>query len=243
MRALIIVGAVAVAAMGIMLFLVISDTPDTVSEVAPERPSTLRDSVRSDRKVSRRRARLDGGVVSKFKKRGRIEKVMDENTIHSFGQEFESKWYEDRKKLGLARHKEMEKLWFDGRRPRGDEESIAKLEKLIDEFGDTNRAGCAAMELGHHYIRQRGLSLDDRRKKAKKYWHLAEQRYGDGLCEYNAPTAGMSKLALVTWVYRYTDPGMAQRMLQEIIDKHQGETDHLGQPLSDSARRLMGSIK
>jgi hypothetical protein len=137
----------------------------------------------------------------------------------------------------------MEQLWFQGRRPRGDPEAIEKLEKILKEYPDTNRAGCAAFELGHHYIRNRSLNLADRRKKAEEYWHLVDERYRDNLCEYNSHPAALSKLAMATWVYRYTDPAAARRLLEEVINKHTGETDHLGQPLEETASRLLEQIK
>jgi hypothetical protein len=176
------------------------------------------------------------------RRRGGEEEVTADN-VQKFGQEFEKKWHEDRKKLGEEKHREMEKLWFEGRRPRGKPESIEKLKRIVEEFPDSNRAGCAAFELGHHYIRNRGLNLNDRRKQAQKYWSMVEDRYQDTLCEYNAHAPAMSKLAVATWVYRYTDKGMARRMLKEVIEKHQGETDHLGQPLEVTARRVLDQLK
>ena len=75
------------------------------------------------------------------------------------------------------------------------------------------------------------------------YWHKVEQSYAGSLCEYNAPAAGMSKLALATWVYRSTDPSMARRLLEEVISKHEGETDHLGRPLGATAKRILERLK
>ena len=53
----------------------------------------------------------------------------------------------------------------------------------------------------------------------------------------------MSKLALATWVYRKDDPGKARRLLEDILKNHEGETDHLGQPLSVAAKRLLDLLK
>ncbi len=244
MRWLIILGCLAVAAVGVMIGLVLFDEGPPSRPIVDETGDTAGDSGpahRTEPSPARtiRRNRLEPRSRGTETAAGPV----DEDNVHRFGQEFERKWYEDRSKLGAERHLEMEKLWFEGRRPRGDPGSIGILERLLREFPDTNRAGCAAMELGHHYIRRRDQDLDARRKKARELWHQVEQRYGDVLCEYNAPAGGLSKLALATWVYRHTDPGMARRLLEEIIARHQGETDHLGRPLEQTARRLLKRLE
>jgi hypothetical protein len=137
----------------------------------------------------------------------------------------------------------MEELWWQGRRPRGDEESIEKLEELLEKFPYTNRAGCAAWELGHHFLNDRKLPLEKRRRKARQYFHMVEERYSDSLCEYNAGAAGLSKMALATRIYRYTNPAMARRLLEDVMQKHKGETDHLGKPLEELASKMLKIIK
>ncbi len=249
MRALLVIGGLALVAVGLLLGLVLFDSDEGAGDVAP----VLADAsppvpdVRPGRDQRIRPGpqpeRPKPGPTNGPRPGQDAQGPVTEDTIQKFGQEFEALWRKDRERLGPERHKEMERLWFEGRRPRGDPASIAKLEKILDEFPDTNRAGCAAMELGHHYMRSRSLPMDQRRKKAAEYWHRVEQRYGDVLCEYNAPAAGMSKLALATWIYRSTDPGMARRLLQEVIDKHQGETDHLGRPLAATAKRILERLK
>ncbi|NMB74508.1 MAG: hypothetical protein GYA21_05190 [Myxococcales bacterium] len=161
----------------------------------------------------------------------------------NFGEAFEKKWYADRERLGLERHREMEKLWWAGRRPRGETASIEKLEELLRDYPDTNRAGCAAYELGQHYMRSRALPLEERRRKAEAAWRLAMDRYRDGICEYNAPVAGSAKLALVSWIYRHTDPGLARNLLEDLAKNHAGETDHLGQEISKIAERLLSEMR
>jgi hypothetical protein len=161
---------------------------------------------------------------------------------NELGKPFHDKWYADRSLLGPAQHKNMEKLWLEGRRPRGDPNSISRLEQLINAYPNTNRAGCAAFELGHHYLKNKSLDPGTRRQKARTYWHMVDERYRDSVCEYNAPAAGLSKLALANWIYRHTDPGMARRLLEELIRDHQGETDHLGKPLAQSAQKILELI-
>ncbi len=167
----------------------------------------------------------------------------DDKKILEFGQEFHDKWYQDRERLGRERHHDMEKLWFEGRRPRGEPKAIDKLEKLLEQYPDTNRAGCAAYELGQHYLKDARLPLAERRQKAEQYFRLTDERYDDTLCEFNQPAASMSRLALATWVYRYTDRALARRMLEEVIEREKGHTDHLGQPLDQVARKLLEQIK
>ncbi len=246
MRWLAILGALALVLVSAMVWLVVSDDePVSEGKLIPAKTHQEDSSFRANRNKPIRPGtgpRLNesrSGGIRKVKE----DKPVDENTVQSFGQEFEHKWYEDRRRLGKDRHKEMEKLWFKGRRPRGDPKAMANLEKLLEEFPDTNRAGCAAFELGHHYMRSRSLPLEERRKKAEKYWTMVEERYPDTLCEYNAPAMGLSMLALANWVYKDKDPGMARRLLEELIEKHKGETDHLGRPLEKSAKRLLESLK
>jgi len=248
MRALLIIGGLALLVMGLLLGLVLFDDEAASPELAPvaagpDRPAmkvrpgrdqTIRPGPQPERPKPEPKPR-----PPKDDRQG----PLTEDTVQKFGQEFEQRWRQDRERLGAERHKEMERLWFEGRRPRGDPAAIEKLEKLLQEFPDTNRAGCAAMELGHHYMRDRELSLQQRREKAAEYWNMVEQRYSDVLCEYNAPAAGMSKLALATWVYRTTDPAMARRLLEEVVEKHQGETDHLGRPLAATAKRILERLK
>jgi hypothetical protein len=167
----------------------------------------------------------------------------DETNIQTFGQEFEKKWRQDREKLGTERHREMEKLWMEGRRPRGNKDSEARLEQILRDYPDTNRAGCAAYELGHHYVRDRSLDLAAKRQKAEEAWKMVGDRYRDSLCEFNEPANAMSKIGLSMWVYRYTDKAMARRLLEEVIAKHPGETDHLGQRVEDLAGTLLEDLK
>ena len=246
MRVLLVLGGLALVAVGAAVVLVMLDSEEESAGyrvVTSAEPGPAR-----DRKPPRRRfkpqepASKDQAAARKKQARDIDEEVSEKNVMR-FGQEFEKKWHEDRKRLGEERHRQMEKLWFEGRRPRGKQESIEKLEKLIEEFPDTNRAGCAAFELGHHMIRDRRLDLDARREKAAGYWRMVEERYGDTLCEYNAHAPARSKLALATWVLRYSDPAEARRVLEEVIEKHAGETDHLGQPLDQTARRVLDRIK
>lgn len=249
MRTLLVIGGLALVAVGLLVGLVLFDS----DEGAVETPQVLAGSDTPEPNVRPGRdQRIRPGPQPERPKPSPDRKPrpgkdaqgpVTDDTVQKFGQEFEARWRKDRERLGAERHKEMERLWFEGRRPRGDPESIEKLEKLLEEFPDTNRAGCAAMELGHHYMRSRSLPMEERRKKAAEYWHRVEDRYSDVLCEYNAPAAGMSKLALATWIYRSTDPGMARRLLQEVIDKHEGETDHLGRPLSATAKRILERLK
>ncbi len=246
MRVLLVIGGLAVLFVGVLIFLVLSgggeeDAPAAaVTAAAPETapaPGRYRPSAQTRRAMA---AALSGKEREKaMEEAGEL----DENTVMHFGQEFEKKWHQDKEKLGRERHKEMERLWFQGRRPRGNPDSMEKLEKILEEFPDTNRAGCAAFELGHHYIRNRSIGLDQRRQKAEEYWRMADERYSESLCEYNAHPAALSKLAMAAWVYRYTDPSRARRILEEVIEKHAGETDHLGQPLELTAGRLLDQIK
>ncbi len=163
----------------------------------------------------------------------------NEKNIEKFGQEFEQKWYKDRELLGPERHREMEQLWLEGRRPRGDPQAIERLEKLLVDYPDTNRAGCAAYELGYHYLRNRQLDEQEGRSRAEYYWRMIDDRYRDTLCEYNEPADAMAKYSLVSWIYRYTDQALARRSLNELITQNQGETDHLGQPIDLLAKHML----
>jgi len=245
MRTLIVIGALSVLVIGGLMAVILFDEEEVVEPVAP--PPVVDDEPEPKPPPLRRYPpqRFDNDRMPDENREKKLNagSGVDENNVIEFGKEFHDKWYEDRERLGRERHKELEKLWFDGRRPRGDPDSIDKLEKLLEEFPDTNRAGCAAFELGHHYMRSRALSLEERRKKAEEYWHMAENRYRESLCEYNSHPAAMSKLALATWVYRKSNPGRARRLLEEIIEKHKGETDHLGQPLEVAARRFLERLK
>ena len=244
MRWLFVLGGLAVVMVGLLVVLVVwDDGPMPLDSPRLSDPG-LDDSVSPTHDFTIRRHPVRPAKDLRPDAAGpkNADRVTEDNVL-SFGQEFESKWHADKERLGQERHQQMEKLWFEGRRPRGDPESIEKLERLVHDYPDTNRAGCAAMELGHHYLRNRALDLQARREKAAEYWHDVERRHADTLCEYNAPAAGLSKLALATWIYRKSDPGLARRLAQEIIDEHQGETDHLGRPLEVSARRLLESLK
>jgi hypothetical protein len=245
---MIALAGLALLAVGVLIGLVLMDAPPPPETPPPDLPVAAPDPEPSPlppiRPAPTRPRRATGGKVGRSGSAGAdADQPLDAEAVQRFGQAFEKKWLADRERLGAERHREMERLWFEGRRPRGDPEAVAKLERLLEEFPDTNRAGCAAMELGHHAIRSRTLDLEARRERAQRYWHLVEQRYDDTLCEYNAPAAGMSKLALATWVYRHTDPAMARRLLEEVVRQHQGETDHLGRPLEVSAKRVLGLLK
>ena len=242
MRVLLYIGGLAVVVVGVLIALVLSGGDEgtsapVVTAPAPEPEPRYRPS------AATRRAMIKAQSGEEREKEMDEAGELNEKTVMHFGGEFEKKWHADKEKLGRERHKEMERLWFQGRRPRGDPESMEKLERIVKEFPDTNRAACAAFELGHHYIRNRSMGLDDRRKKAEEYWRLVDDRYSDSLCEYNAHPAALSKLAMAAWVYRYTDPSRARRMLEEIVEKHAGETDHLGQPLEATANRMLDQIK
>jgi hypothetical protein len=243
MRTFAIIGCLCILVVGGLIAVVMMDSEEEKSPITvttpDERPAKPPPVERRYKPAERPHTKMPDAVREK-KSSG--EEVTEEN-VEEFGKEFHDKWYDDRDKLGKDRHKEMERLWFQGRRPRGDPDSIEKLEKLLAEYPETNRAGCAAFELGHHYIRNRKLDLAERRKKAEEYWLIAEDRYRDSLCEYNAHPGAMSKLALATWVYRKDDPGKARRLLEDILKNHEGETDHLGQPLSVAAKRLLDQLK
>jgi len=174
-----------------------------------------------------------------------IEKAVvegQEEQLLELGREFHDKWYEDRRRLGEERHKEMEKLWFQGRRPRGRGDSIAKLEKILQDFPETNRAGCAAYELGHHYLKNNALSVEERLRRAEEYFRLAEERYRDSLCEFNAAVAPLARLALAVWIYKSSDPVLAKRLIEQVIAQDGDKTDHLGQSLGEVARRLLETM-
>jgi tetratricopeptide (TPR) repeat protein len=174
-----------------------------------------------------------------------IEKAVvegQEEQLLELGREFHDKWHEDRRRLGTERHIEMEKLWFQGRRPRGRGDSIAKLEKILQDFPDTNRAGCAAYELGHHYLKNNALSADERLRRAEEYFRLAEERYRDSLCEFNAAAAPLARLALAVWIYKSSNPALARRLLEQVISQDGDKTDHLGQSLGEVARRLLETM-
>jgi hypothetical protein len=246
MRLLLYIGGLAVIVVGVLIAVVLTGGEEEeasapgVTAPAPDpqpAPRRYRPSVQTRRAMAVSGEEREKGMDTAGE--------LNEKTVMHFGGEFEKKWHADREKLGRDRHKEMERLWFQGRRPRGDPESILKLEQILQEYPDTNRAACAAFELGHHYIRSRSMSmgLGDRRKKAEEYWRMVDDRYPDSLCEYNAHPAALSKLAMAAWVHRYTDPASARRLLEEVIKKHAGETDHLGQPLEATANRLLDQIK
>jgi len=246
MRALVIVGCLGVLLVaGLIAFMLTGDDPGPKYTPPPpvvnEKPNKPVKPVRRYPQQAPSSNKMTD--EAREKRMTAMDEEVDGKAVMQFGKEFHDKWYKDREQLGEERHKEMEKLWFAGRRPRGKAESIEQLEKLLEEYPDTNRAGCAAFELGHHYMRDRNLDLKQRRAKAEKYWHLTEERYSDSLCEYNAQPAAMSKMAMATWVYRSTDPARAKRLLQEVIEKHKGQTDHLGQPLEVTAKRMLELIK
>ena len=246
MRWLFVLGGLAVVVVGVLIVLVVWDDGPMPLDSPAVSDSGQDNSVSPDpdTPIKRPPVRPANELLTRPNATGKKDSDrVTEGNVLSFGQEFERKWHDDKERLGKERHEQMEKLWFEGRRPRGDPESIEKLERLVHDYPDTNRAGCAAMELGHHYLRNRTIDLQARREKAAEYWHDVERRHADTLCEYNAPAAGLSKLALATWIYRQSDPGLARRLAQEIIDKHQGETDHLGRPLEVSAQRLLKSLK
>lgn len=244
MRMLLYIGGLAVVIVAVLIALVLTGGEE-VSEptVTAPAPGPEPASRRYRPTAATRRAMVKAMSGEERDKEMDEAGELNDKTVMQFGGEFEKKWHADKEKLGRERHKEMERLWFQGRRPRGEPESMEKLEKIIQEYPDTNRAACAAFELGHHYIRNRSMGLEDRRKKAEEYWRLVDDRYQDSLCEYNAHPAALSKLAMAAWVYRYTDPSRARRMLEEVIKKHEGETDHLGQPLENTANRLLDQIK
>lgn len=246
MRVLLVVGGLAVVVVGVLIVLVMpggGEQEDSAPAVTAGGPEPAPASGRYRPSAETRRAMVK--ALSGKERDKEMEKAgeLDEKTVMRFGQEFENKWRQDREKLGRERHKEMERLWFQGRRPRGDPDAIEKLEKILEEYPDTNRAACAAFELGHHFIRNRSIKLDDRRKKAEEYWRLVGERYPENLCEYNSHPAALSKLSMATWIFRHTDPAAARRLLEEVIDKHAGETDRLGQPLEETASRLLDQIK
>lgn len=241
MRLLVILGGLAVVVMGVLIALVVIDQegpPEPAPEAAPDRHEAK--PKQAHRKFAQKRPPTRRQPPGK---REEQKEAITEKTVMRFGQEFEQKWREDRKSLGEERHKAMEQLWFQGRRPRGNLESIQKLEQILKEYPDTNRAGCAALELGHHYLKNRALDAEARRKRAEEYWRMVDERYSQTLCEYNANPDARSKLALATWIYRSSDPAKARRLLEEILDKYPGETDHLGQPLEVTARRLLEKLK
>lgn len=249
MRALLIIGGLALVAVGLLVGLVLfddsagpTDVPKLRVEDGPT-PPAVRPGRDQKIRPGPQPVRPKPDPQNRIGRPADAKGPLDDTTIQKFGQEFEQNWRKDRDRLGAEKHKEMEQLWFEGRRPRGDPASIEKLEQILERYPETNRAGCAAMELGHHYMRSRDLPMEERRKKASDSWHRVENRYSEVLCEYNAPAAGMSKLALATWVYRSTDPAQARRLLQEVLDEHQGETDHLGRPLGATAKRILERLK
>jgi hypothetical protein len=245
MRVLLYIGGLAVVLVGVLIALVLTGGEEETSEAAVSvPPAETQPTSRRYRPSAQTRRAMANALTGKEREKEMEEAgELNEKNIMHFGGEFEKKWHEDKEKLGRERHKEMERLWFQGRRPRGNPESMEKLEKILEEYPDTNRAACAAFELGHHYIRSRSMTLEDRRKKAEGYWRMVDERYSDSLCEYNAHPAALSKMAMATWVYRYTDPAQARRLLEEVIEKHAGETDHLGQPLENTASRLLDQLK
>lgn len=244
MRGILIVGGVCIVVVGVLIALVSTDEPEP-APVAPVAAMPVDETPPPAEPVPRSapdRGRNTMPDTLRERKIAEAANNADDNKIMEFGKEFHEKWYEDRRRLGEERHKQMEKLWFEGRRPRGNPESIEKLQKLLEEYPDTNRAGCAAYELGQHFIRDRALTLDQRREQAEKYWRMTEERYGDSLCEFNEHPATMAELAMANWIFRKTDPGQARRLLEDIIKKHKGEADHLGQPVETLARRMLEQL-
>jgi hypothetical protein len=249
MRLLLIIGGLAVLAISAMIFFVMTEDYEEVeySEPAKTVPSRTKPKFdRADRKEREfvrkpepRRPAAEREKPVRSYPGQQDGKLIEDGNVVEFGKEFENKWREDREKLGTDRHKQMEKLWFEGRRPRGGPGTIEKLKKIIKEFPDTNRAGCAALELGYHQMRNREIKFEERRKKAEEYWTMTQERYQDTICEYNSNASAMSEMALAIWVYRYTDRARAKSILEQVIEKYPGETDHLGQPLEIMAKRFV----
>jgi hypothetical protein len=238
MRLFVIIACLAIAVI-VTLILLVWGGPSHRSESVPPIPSTPEETSTARPVHPMRQSPPNVNPELSGDTHDKTDEDATEQTIKTFGQEFEQKWYNDRERLGIDQHREMEKLWFAGRRPRGDPQAIARLEKLLIDYPDTNRAGCAAYELGHHYLRNHQLDDQERRRRAETYWRLVDERYPDTLCEYNAPANALSKLSLVTWIYRYTDQALARRLLEELKTKHAGETDHLGQPIDVLAEHML----
>lgn len=243
MRLLAVLAGLCVLTVGFLIALVLMDQED--EPISPEVVGPSRQDRKSRPGTPPRRFKNSRSTknIEPVRAREKHKEEVSEKTVMKFGQEFEKKWHKDRERLGIERHKAMEKLWFQGRRPRGNPESIKALETILDEYPDTNRAGCVALELGHHYLKSKSLDSQSRLKKAEHYWRMVGERYSNALCEYNANPGARSKLALATWVYRSEDPAQARRLLEEIIEKHKGETDHLGQSLEVTAKRLLKQLK
>lgn len=250
MRWLLLLLAFAVLVVAVLIFMVVQSTPTGIEQSESsltfevERTTELGQSETpiKPKKNARHLALEDVGTDSDIKPKNSSTDPSEEPTL-KFGVEFEKKWAQDRSRLGNEQHQEMERLWREAKAHRGAQESIEKLEKILSEYPHTNRAGCAALELGHQYRQSPKLDRSARMEKAARYWHMAEEQYRDSLCEYNAPAAGLSKLALATWVYQTSDPQRARLLLLELIEKHQGETNHLGQPLSEVAQKLLQRLK
>jgi len=243
MRGLLIIGAICVVVVGGLIIWLLSGNDNTAAPVAATLPEPQNETPAPAEPVRRYAPDHARRVMPDETREKQIEQAgKDSSKVLELGHEFHEKWYADRSKLGEERHKQMEKLWFEGRRPRGNPDSIAKLQKLLEEYPDTNRAGCAAYELGQHYMRDRSLTLDQRRKKAGEYWRMTEERYGKSLCEFNEHPATMAELAMANWIYRKSDPAMARRLLEDIIKNHKGEADHLGQPVETLAKRMLEQV-
>lgn len=156
----------------------------------------------------------------------------------NYGQEAQ----EDLRRLGPAAYGDLERLWTRGRNRRGHPDAQKALEELLDKFPGTHRAGCAAVELAMHRLKDARFSQKQRVGGAEELLRRTRTQYADSHCFGDVQAGHTATMLLATDVYRYSDVGMARTMLTELTELPPDVLDTRGQPMSNRAALLLKGL-
>jgi TolA-binding protein len=141
---------------------------------------------------------------------------------------FQERMNRDEKKYKKNELQEMDRLYQTATRKWNTVIAKESLERLIEKYDNSNRAGCSMLYLGQMSM---GEHKRDYLKKAIKRY--SECWYGDGV-----QVGAYGRFLLGIYYKENGDNKEADKFFKEILNKYPDSIDHKGQMLKDLIRNI-----
>ncbi len=142
----------------------------------------------------------------------------------------------DRETYTQEQLKAMETLYQEANKNLSGEGSKAKLIQVVQDYGKSNRAGCALVYLGQ-------ITTGD---EQVQYLQQAIESHGDCFYGNGVQVGSYARLILAVRYANDKEYDKAEKLLTEILEQFPRSLDHKGQPLElsiDQVRKQINAAK